>query len=404
MIARWLTTYPAIAFACLLLSVGPARAQPWRRHVVDDSSRGADGVRLADVNGDGLPDVATGWEEGGLVRAYLNPGPPDCRKRWPAVTVGRVRSPEDAVFADVDGDGAFDVVSSCEGHTRAVFVHWAPKRPADYLNAGRWRTEAFPALTGKSCWMFALPMQIDGIDGVDLIVGSKDPGGQIGWLQSPEDPTQLADWRYHRLRTAGWIMSLAASDFDNDGDADLLASDRKGDARGAFWLENPGPERADREDWTEHAIGGTDLEMMFLTLADLDADDRIDVLATTRAGVLLFFRRTGRPADAWQTHRITLPFDLPWGKAISTADVDLDGRLDVVTNNRGPAGSRCLAWMNYQNSPTESRWQVHDVGGTTGSKFDLIEMLDLDADGDLDLLTCEERDNLGVVWYENPTK
>jgi hypothetical protein len=26
-----------------------------------------------------------------------------------------------------------------------------------------------------------------------------------------------------------------------DGDEDLVASDRKGPARGCFWLENPGP-------------------------------------------------------------------------------------------------------------------------------------------------------------------
>ncbi len=38
-----------------------------------------------------------------------------------------------------------------------------------------------------------------------------------------------------------------------------------------------------------------------------------------------------------------------------------------------------------------------------GSKFDLIQAVNLDGDGDLDLLTCEERDNLGVFWYENPT-
>lgn len=31
-------------------------------------------------------------------------------------------------------------------------------------------------------------------------------------------------------------------------------------------------------------------------------------------------------------------------------------------------------------------------------------MLDLDADGDLDLLTCEEVHNLGVFWYENPAR
>lgn len=57
--------------------------QPWQRHTIDDAARGADGVRLADVNGDGHPDIATGWEEAGLVRLYLNPGPrrPRCAGR-----------------------------------------------------------------------------------------------------------------------------------------------------------------------------------------------------------------------------------------------------------------------------------------------------------------------------------
>ena len=32
---------------------------PWPRHVIDDASRGADGIRLADVNGDGRPDAIT---------------------------------------------------------------------------------------------------------------------------------------------------------------------------------------------------------------------------------------------------------------------------------------------------------------------------------------------------------
>ena len=36
----------------------------WTRHTIDNSSRGADGVRFLDVNGDGLEDIATGWEEG----------------------------------------------------------------------------------------------------------------------------------------------------------------------------------------------------------------------------------------------------------------------------------------------------------------------------------------------------
>ena len=33
-----------------------------------------------------------------------------------------------------------------------------------------------------------------------------------------------------------------------------------------------------------------------------------------------------------------------------------------------------------------------------------MEMLDMEGDGDLDLMTCEERGQLGVIWHENPTR
>ena len=39
---------------------------------------------------------------------------------------------------------------------------------------------------------------------------------------------------------------------------------------------------------------------------------------------------------------------------------------------------------------------------TIAIRLDLAELVDLDADGDLDVITCEEKENLGVIWYENP--
>src|SRR5688500_14363007 len=146
---------PALGLPFLLAGMLPGEEQPrptrgrgpaWVRHTIDDSCRGADGVRLADANGDGLPDIATGWEEGGTVRVYLHPGRARVKERWPAVTVGAVGSPEDAVLADLDGDGAVDVVSCCEGKVRSVFVHWAPADRARYRDAAAWKTEAVPAL------------------------------------------------------------------------------------------------------------------------------------------------------------------------------------------------------------------------------------------------------------------
>jgi hypothetical protein len=99
----------------------------WDRHVIDASSGGADGARLADMNGDGLLDVVTPCEEGGRIGGAFHPGVDAVTKVWPSVEMGGVGNPEDAVGIDVDGDGRLDVVSSCEGGTRSIFVHWAPE-------------------------------------------------------------------------------------------------------------------------------------------------------------------------------------------------------------------------------------------------------------------------------------
>ena len=144
----------------------------------------------------GITHVAVGWEEGGVVRAYVHPGRGRERDEWPAVAVGQVKSPEDAVFVDLDEDGSTDVVSSCEGRTRSVFVHWAPRRAADYLEPGAWHTVPFPVTVGQQLWMYALPLQLDGRHGIDLVLGSKGQTGSVGWLQAPKNSRDVGAWTW----------------------------------------------------------------------------------------------------------------------------------------------------------------------------------------------------------------
>ena len=135
----------AMVATCRLVAAVASAAEPegpaWALHTIDSSSHGADGVKLADINRDGLMDVTTGWEQGGITRVYLHPGHDKVRSPWPAVTVGKTPSAEDAVFVDLDADGALDVVSSCEGETNTIFVHWGPQLTSDLLNPTRWEQD-----------------------------------------------------------------------------------------------------------------------------------------------------------------------------------------------------------------------------------------------------------------------
>jgi len=402
---------PAVSTLCVLCALcvdfpflRPAIAKPWRRHTIDASSRGADGVKLLDVNGDKLPDVVTGWEEGGTVRVCLHPGYDKVRDHWAGVTVGKVPSPEDAVLADLDGDGAVDVISASEGKAKRVTIHWAPQNRSQYMDPAKWTSAALAASRGRQ-WMFLVPVQLDGKHGLDIIAGSKNAGGCIGWFEAPANPRDANAWTFHKLRDAGWIMSIRATDMNADGLADILFTDRRGPNRGASWLANPGPGPAQKKPWKQHLIGGGDRECMFLDHADLDGDGRRDIAMGVKNRDILLFRNLDANGLSWKQNVVHMPQTAGRAKGIAIGDIDLDGKADLVFSCEGATPPKPgVMWMRHPVKTGNDQWTIHDVSGPEGVKFDLIVLIDLDNDGDLDILTCEERRNLGVFWYENPAK
>lgn len=383
----------------------------WKRHVIDSSFSGADGVRLADVNNDNLMDIATGWEEGGYTKVYLHPGYSLVRQKWPSVIVGKTPSVEDAVFADIDDDGAVDVISSTEGKNRKVYINWAPKNSDDYLDSAKWTSEVLPASDGLMQWMFAIPSQIDGINGTDFIVGAKGVEAKIGWFQAPENSIKLSDWKWHPISSATWIMSLLIKDLDNDGDLDIVTSDRKpGATNGIRWLENPGEIKKQSQEWKNHIIGAEGLEVMFMDMADLDGDGLEDVIATEYTNQkIVYMRKLDNSGLKWKSYNIDIPVITGRAKAVGSGDINGDGKLDIVhsTNTLGDKSKVGLIWMSFKNKPTDPVWEWHNLSGPEGYKYDRIELIDLDGDGDIDVLTCEENygansRGLGVIWYENP--
>lgn len=421
----------SLAFAGLFVAGGrvayPSEVKlegaPWERHVIDDSGRGADGTKLADFNRDGWPDIVTGWEEDGTTRLYLNPGPGAAKAPWPKVIVGRTPSAEDAVFADLDGDGRLDIVSSTEGSSRRVFVQWAPPE-ADALEARAWQQAEFPAVTDVARWMFAEPMQIDGRNGLDLVIGGKlGPQTQrsvLGWLEAPSNGRNVAAWKWHPLTEVRWTMSINLEDMDGDGDRDILYSDRSGPTRGVYWLENRGPRQLAASEWKQHAVGATALEeTMLLDTGDVDGDGARDVAVAvhvgkvdpgdpTRHSRVAWFKRLDPLGTRWRETLIAVPENTGSVKSVAIGDIDQDGRADLVVSCEHASGERVgVYWLRQGDDPAAGGWAAHDIAGAPGIKFDLVRLLDLDGDGDLDVLTNEEQENkrgLGVVWYVNPQR
>lgn len=378
---------------------------PWKRHTIDNTSLGSDGSKLADVNGDGHVDLVVGWEEGGVSRLYINPGEP--REFWEYI---EVPSPdvEDAFAVDLDGDGFMDLVTLSEGTHQRITIHWAPNDWDSYYQSEQWVSQDIPVTVGRTRWMFGRPFDMDGKNGIDLVVGSKNPNGTLGWLEAPENPRDMEAWKYHEITSAGWIMSIELLDMDDDGLTDILISDRYGDLRGVRWLKHPGNSSALTNLWKNHFIGVQNGEPMFLTLAEIPelSSDGVPgiVVPDLVKGWEIFYREKGR----WVNESMSYPaFSGTRGKSVAVADMNHDGSWDLVASYEGALDRSGVLSVDgfLEKNPSYT-----DISGKAGVKYDFIVLIDMDGDGDLDVLTCEEtgedgsKEGLGVIWYENPLK
>ncbi len=403
---------------------------PWKHHAIDHGLSGGDGVRLHDADGDGDLDVAVGWEQAGASRLYLNPGARQAAKRrWPMIDVGPASSVEDAVMADVDGDGRVDVISATEGNARSLIVHFAPTS-GDYTESAAWSTVEFPKqLAGNRKWMFSTTLDVNEDGRLDIVAGGKDADAKIAWFEAPEaNRRDLASWKFHAIGDVGWVMSLVSSDMDGDGDFDLLVADRRREGlQGARWLENPGVNGIQTKPWRNHFISVPNVEAMFVRLHDLDADGDLDVVVPMRLNEienpkdrdysdpsrnpsrLRWYERLDASGQNWRRHEIAYPADVGKSKGVAVGDIDGDNRLDIVVSHASAkAPMSGLVWLSYRHTVFDAEWTRHEISGPIGIKYDRIELVDFDGDRDLDVMTTEENAGedsigLGAIWYENPS-
>lgn len=371
-------------------------------HTIDNSYIGADGARPDPRAGLEPGEFAVVWEQSGLTALYTPRRASAAACVWPFEFVGATPSAEDAVAADIDGDGDRDVLVCMEGLERRVTAFINDE------NAG-FVEHTFDLPPFK--WMVGAPMDLDADGRADLVVGGRfvtqNTQGAMAWLQPGENAAAFNEWNERIIADAGWPMALLAMDMDGDGDDDIVVADRFGATRGLKWVENPAP-NFDRTPWNTHFIGLATRRARAVAAADMDGDGDIDFIApyervnNTPHG-MIYLENTGA---GWTETPLPMPATIGVPKAIVIEDFNLDGRLDFALTCElayDPLIGVCVYVAG------EDGWIIEDVSGPAGCKFDVLTAVDLDDDGDLDLVTTEEGDNgalpaLGVIWYENPVR
>ena len=340
---------------------------------------GGHGSAFADATGDGRPDlyITNNFNNDPVVdQFFVNRGGGTFMEAGAARGIADFDAgSHGAAWGDLDNDGDFDLVNGTTG----------VGAPNDVFrnNGGGVFTDVTPAsIHGRreeTRGVALFDMDRDGDLDIFFVTGWRgggDPPGERNELYRNDGGMQFTPIISGAAYTAPAGQGVTDTDFDRDGDVDLITGNRDGDlvilrnaGNGDFTLVDPG------------TIGVTHRSYAGATMGDIDTDGDLDMLlvgldaAGRRVGHL--YRNLG--TGTFGHLRDFTDID---GYMGGFADLDHDSDLDLVF-----AGDD-LVYLNDGRGAFSAGPPV-PVAGISDPRA--IAFADIDADGDLDFVVAAKR-------------
>jgi FG-GAP-like repeat/FG-GAP repeat len=303
--------------------LGNAPKISWKKVILDRKFR-SEGVAVADVNKDGLPDIIVGdvWFEA-----------PD----WKVHVIRQDRSFDPlskgkcygCFIDDINGDGWPDLIIIPNPGEAS---HWY-ENPKN--QPGPWKehlicpsccneTPQYADLHGKGKKVLICGVQPKG----------KEKEGQMMWLAPGKDPTQ--PWERHPISepsmpgkeipgTHKYSHGLGVGDLNGDGRRDVICT--------AGWWEQPLEEKG--QPWVFHPakLGPNCADMH---VYDIDGDGKMDIITSAAHDYGMWWHQQRRGPDGMA---VFVPHAISKGlvsqtHALHCVDINGDGVKDLVTGRR----------------------------------------------------------------------
>ncbi len=351
----------------------------------------------------------------GHVRAAFASADPD---RWVNITLAEgveAPAPEDAALADLNGDGYPDVLVAAE-LSHLLYL----QNPGSNARQQHWPRLILPMTENRGSYIRVFAADLDGDQQPEIIAankGAQRPGPAdfarstpVSIFRFDGDPLDGDSWQEIILGNYSIPQNSEPVDIDGDGDLDIIVGSRGEDRLILF--RNPGDGSLE---FSEEAIGvvGPRLAGFNLEYADLNGDTRLDIIGASGTR-LAWLQQPARRGDAWNSHLIG-SFTPDSVTGLELADIDGDGDVDIIAGSysRGPRtgdgevdAADALGRMGWFANPgaedASAPWTRHDISRRKRGMFDKFIARDFDGDGDMDFAATRGNSAPfdGVFWLE----
>ncbi|MFT6863437.1 MAG: putative membrane-bound dehydrogenase-like protein, partial [Akkermansiaceae bacterium] len=290
---------------------------------------------VQDFNADGKNDLIVFGFPGKEAQFFLNPGD---ESLWKSHVVAPEVANESPHFVDLVPGGLPEIVCAKSGS----YGYYEARE--DATKSWKWHAITLP---GDAVTPFGHGLGVGDLNGD----GRSDIIEKRYWYEQPAKRGGL--WEKHRWSESdygGGGAQILVEDFDQDGDADIVTS-YQAHGYGLGWFEQVEAGEFRRRDLmgktsTEGDFGVVFSQVHALAKADLDGDGRVDFVTGKRhlahqgkdvgglqAPVLYWFRNTATKSGLEFVPHL-IDEDSGVGVEVKVADLNADGRPDVITSNK----------------------------------------------------------------------